>query len=128
MKIRLSILLLILSSNSLSAQDEFDGWWESKTSKYITIIYVGDYGVARVLNYNPFNENVIEEKIVKRNKNSFLTHLFNPENGYSVKIKYKMKDENNLICKFKGDLNKTVNLKRSKFEAINNKYSTVENY
>lgn len=128
MKIRLSILLLILSTNSLSAQDEFDGWWESKTSKYITIIYVGDYGVARVLNYNPFNENVIEERIVKRNKNSFLTHLFNPENGYSVKIKYKMKDENNLICKFKGDLNKTVNLKRSKFEAINNKYSTVENY
>jgi hypothetical protein len=128
MKIRLSILLLILSSNSLSAQDEFDGWWESKTSKYITIIYVGDYGVARVLNYNPFNENVIEERILKSNKNSFLTHLFNPENGYSVKIKYKMKDENNLICKFKGDLNKTVNLKRSKFEAINNKYSTVENY
>ena len=128
MKIRLSILLLILSSNSLSAQDKFDGWWESKSSKYITIIYVGDYGVARVLNYNPFNENVIEERIVKRNKNSFLTHLFNPENGYSVKIKYKMKDENNLICKFKGDLNKTVNLKRSKFEAINNKYSTVENY
>ena len=26
--------------------------------------------------------------------------------------------KNNLICKFKGDLNKTVNLKRSKFDEL----------
>jgi len=30
------------------------------------MIYTGEYGVAEVVNYNPFNEHVIEEKILKR--------------------------------------------------------------
>ena len=127
MKTRLSILTLIIFSFSLSAQDEFGGWWESKTSKYVTMIHVGEYGVASVINYNPFNENVLEERIIKRNKNSFTTHLFNPENGYSVKVKYRMKGKDNLICKFTGDLKRTVHLKRSKLESINKKYSYNEN-
>ena len=127
MKTHLSILAFIIFSFSLSAQDEFGGWWESKTSKYVTIIHVGEYGVASVINYNPFSENVLEERIIKRNKKSFTTRLFNPENGYSVKVKYKMKDKDNLTCKFTGDLNRTVHLKRSKFESINNKYSYNEN-
>ena len=37
-----------------------------------------------------------------------------------------MKDKDNLICKFTGDLNRTVHLKRSKFESIDNKYSYNE--
>ena len=127
MKTRLSILASIIFSFSLSAQDEFGGWWESKTSEYVTIIYVGEYGVASVINYNPFNENVLEERIIKRNKNSFTTYLFNPENGYSVKVKYKMKDKDNLTCKFTGDLKRTVHLKRSKRESTNKKYSYKEN-
>lgn len=127
MKTRLSILASIIFSFSLSAQDEFGGWWESKTSEYVTIIHVGEYGVASVINYNPFNENVLEERIIKRNKNSFTTYLFNPENGYSVKVKYKMKDKDNLTCKFTGDLKRTVHLKRSKRESTNKKYSYKEN-
>ena len=127
MKTQLSIIVLFVISYSLPAQDEFSGWWESETSKYVTIIHVGEYGVASVINYDPFNENILEERIIKRNKKSFTTHLFNPENGYSVKVKYKMKDKDNLICKFTGDLNRTVHLKRSKFESINNKYSYNEN-
>jgi len=84
---------------------------------------VGDYGVSQVVNYNPWNEDVIEEKIIKRNKYTFITHLFNKRNGYSVKVKYKLKDKNNLICKFTGDLKKTVHLTRYKFD-LNNKLKT----
>ena len=118
----LALLFNLITFTSFS-QVDFGGWWESKTSKYITMIYTGEYGVAEVVNYNPFNEHVIEEKILKRTKTTFTTHLFNPENGYSVKVKYKLKDKNNLICKFTGDLNRTVHLTRYKFD-LNNKLKT----
>jgi len=118
----LALLFNLITFTSFS-QDDFSGWWESKTSKYITMIYTGEYGVAEVVNYNPFNEHVIEEKILKRTKKTFTTRLFNPENGYSVKVKYKLKDKNNLICKFTGDLNRTVHLTRYKFD-LNNKLKT----
>ena len=75
MKTQLSIIVLFVISYSLPAQDEFSGWWESKTSKYVTIIHVGEYGVASVINYNPFNENILEERIIKRKKNPSL-HIF----------------------------------------------------
>ena len=66
----LALLFNLITFTSFS-QDDFNGWWESKTSKYITMIYTGEYGVAEVVNYNPFNEHVIEEKILKRTKKTF---------------------------------------------------------
>ena len=85
------------------------------------MIYTGEYGVSQVMNYNPFNDSYVEEKIIKKNKNTFVTTLFNPENGYFVKIKYKLKDKDNLICKYSGDYNKTLRLTRYKFDFLNNK-------
>ena len=106
------VLSFILISVSAYSQDDFSGLWQSKTSKYITIIYAGSYGVSAVVNYSPSTDNTIHEEIIKRNKKTFVTRLFNPANGYFVKVKYKLKDKNNLICKFSGDLNKTIHLTR----------------
>jgi hypothetical protein len=106
------VLSFILISVSTYSQDDFSGWWQSKTSKYITMIYAGSYGVSAVVNYSPSTDNTIHEEIIKRNKKTFVTRLFNPANGYFVKVKYKLKDKNNLICKFSGDLNKTIHLTR----------------
>ena len=108
------VLSFILISVSTYSQDNFSGWWQSKTSKYITMIYVGCYGVSAVVNYSPSTDNTIHEEIIKRNKKTFVTRLFNPANGYLVEVKYKLKDKNNLICKFSGDLNKTIHLTRYK--------------
>jgi hypothetical protein len=36
--------------------------------------------------------------------------LYNKSNGYSVEIKYKLKDDNTLVCYFSGDLNKKITL------------------
>ena len=55
-----------------------------------------------------------KRRLIERNKRTFVTRLFNPANGYLVKVKYKLKDKNNLICKFSGDLNKTIHLTRYK--------------
>ena len=106
------VLSFILISVSTYSQDDFSGWWQSKTSKYITMIYAGSYGVSAVVNYSPSTDNTIHEEIIKRNKKTFVTRLFNPANGYFVKVKYKLKDKDNLICKFSGDLNKTIHLTR----------------
>jgi len=108
------VLSFILISVSTYSQDNFSGWWQSKTSKYITMIYAGSYGVSAVVNYSPSTDNTIHEEIIKRNKKTFVTRLFNPANGYLVEVKYKLKDKNNLICKFSGDLNKTIHLTRYK--------------
>lgn len=108
------VLSFILISVSTYSQDDFSGWWQSKTSKYITMIYTGSYGVSEVVNYSPSTDNTIHEEIIERNKRTFVTRLFNPANGYLVKVKYKLKDKNNLICKFSGDLNKTIHLTRYK--------------
>ena len=108
------VLSFILISVSTYSQDNFSGWWQSKTSKYITMIYDGSYGVSAVVNYSPSTDNTIHEEIIKRNKKTFVTRLFNPANGYLVEVKYKLKDKNNLICKFSGDLNKTIHLTRYK--------------
>ncbi len=106
------VLSFILISVSTYSQDDFSGWWQSKTSKYITMIYAGSYGVSAVVNYSPSTDNTIHEEIIKRNKKTFVTRLFNPANGYLVEVKYKLKDKNNLICKFSGDLDKTIHLTR----------------
>ena len=108
------VLSFILISVSTYSQDDFSGWWQSKTSKYITMIYTGSYGVSKVINYSPSADNTIHEEIIKRNKKTFVTRLFNPANGYLVEVKYKLKDKDNLICKFSGDLNKTIHLTRYK--------------
>ena len=108
------VLSFILISVSTYSQEDFSGWWQSKTSKYITMIYAGSYGVSEVVNYSPSTDNTIHEEIIKRNKKTFVTRLFNPANGYLVEVKYKLKDKNNLICKFSGDLNKTIHLTRYK--------------
>ena len=52
------------------------------------------------------------KKIIKQSKSNFTTELYNKSNGYSVKIKYKLKDDNTLICYFSGDLNKKITLTR----------------
>jgi len=61
------VLSFILISVSTYSQDDFSGWWQSKTSKYITMIYAGSYGVSAVVNYSPSTDNTIHEEIIKRN-------------------------------------------------------------
>lgn len=69
------VLSFILISVSTYSQDDFSGWWQSKTSKYITMIYAGSYGVSAVVNYSPSTDNTIHEEIIKRNKKNICNTL-----------------------------------------------------
>jgi hypothetical protein len=120
----LTLLFNFILTFSFAQNSDFHGLWETPTSKYITSIYVGEYGVSSVVNYNTINGKTISEEIIKEETNSFTTLLFNPDNNYSVKIKYILKDKNNLILKFSGDLNKKIKYTRYKLDLENDKLKT----
>lgn len=108
-------LLLILFSTFTFAQIKFQGWWHNpEQENYITIIEETDFGVISVVNFDPFENHYIQEQIVERSKNTFTTHIYRPENGWTVTIKYKLKSKNRLICKFTGDYNETLIYRRYK--------------
>lgn len=120
----LTLLFNFILTFSFAQNSDFHGLWETPTSKYITSIYVGEYGVSSVVNYNTINGKTISEEIIKEETNSFTTFLFNPDNNYSVKIEYILKDKNNLILKFSGDLNKKIKYTRYKLDLENDKLKT----
>ena len=80
--------------------------------------------MSSVVNYDVVSGKTIDEKIIEVKPNSFTTLLFNPNNNYSVKIKYILKDKDNLILKFSGDLNKKIKYTRYKLNLKNNKLKT----
>lgn len=107
--ITLSILFISLTS---SAQEQFEGTWVSKTSSYITTIIASEYAVLKVFNFSFIEDNYIEEEIIEKNKKTFRTKLYNPDNGYTVFIQYTLKDDE-LYCSFTGDLNEIIKLTKN---------------
>lgn len=117
----LTLLFNFILTFSFAQNKDFHGLWETPISKYITSIYVGEEGVSSVVNYDTTSGKTISEEIIEEKTNSFTTFLFNPDNNYSVKIKYILKDKNNLILEFSGDLNKKIKYTRYKLDLKNNK-------
>jgi len=120
----LTLLFNFILTFSFAQNKDFHGLWETSTSKYITSIYVGEYGVSSVVNYDVTSGKTTIEEIIEEKTNYFTTLLFNPNNNYSVKIKYILKDENNLILKFSGDLNKKIKYTRYRLDLKQNKLKT----
>lgn len=120
----LTLLFNFILTFSFAQNKDFHGLWETPISKYITSIYVGEYGISSVVNYDVTSGKTISEEIIEEKTNSFTTLLFNPNNNYSVKIEYILKDENNLILKFSGDLNKKIKYTRYRLDLKQNKLKT----
>tara|TARA_A100000171_G_C2112672_1_gene135933 strand:+ start:414 stop:791 length:378 start_codon:yes stop_codon:yes gene_type:complete len=120
----LTLLFNFILTFSFAQNSDFHGLWETPESRYITSIYVGEEGVSSVVNYDTTSGKTISEEIIEEKTNSFTTFLFNPDNNYSVKIKYILKNKNNLILKFSGDLNKKIKYTRYKLDLKNNKLKT----
>tara|TARA_R110001592_G_scaffold350317_1_gene646293 strand:+ start:39 stop:389 length:351 start_codon:yes stop_codon:yes gene_type:complete len=104
--------LIILKSLTCFSQEQFEGIWISETSTFKKTIITSEYAVLKVFSFCFINNKVINENIISQSKKKFITNLYNKENGYSVKIKYKLKDDNTLICYFSGHLNKKITLTR----------------
>jgi len=97
-------LLLLFTFSILTAQEDFNGMWESEDSSYLTTIIASEYKVLSVFNTSFVEHRVITEDIVNRSKNKFTTELNNQQNGYSVTIEYTLKNKDTLILKYSKDL------------------------
>ena len=110
---KLLLLLFAFITLTANAQNQFEGVWETKVSTYKTVIIASDYAVLKVLSFSFYEDNYIEETIIKQTDKEFTTRLYNPRNGYEVLIKYKF-IKNTLTMYFNGDYHGVVTLKRNK--------------
>ena len=97
-------LFLLFTFSILTAQEEFNGMWESEDSSYITTIIASEYKVLNVFNTSFVDHRIITEDIINQKDNEFTTELNNDRNGYSVKIEYSLKNKDTLVLKYSGDL------------------------
>ena len=111
---KLFITLLLFTFSILTAQEDFNGMWESEDSSYLTTIIASEYKVLSVFNTSFVEHRVITEDIVKRSKNKFTTELNNQQNGYSVTIEYSLKNIDVIVCAYSGDLQGNFILTRLK--------------
>ena len=103
-------ILLLLTTFISKAQEQFEGVWAKEGSVYETIIMASEYAVMDVFNYSFESDKVIKETILFQSKNTLVTKLHNPSNGYSVKMEYTIKDKETLYCNITGHLNKKITL------------------
>ena len=97
-------LFLLFTFSILTAQEEFNGMWESEDSSYLTTIIATKYKILSVFNTSFEEYRVITEDIVSQEGNKFITELNNDRNGYSVTVEYTLKDKETLILKYAKDL------------------------
>jgi len=97
-------LSLLFTFSILTAQEDFNGMWESEDSSYITTIIASEYKVLNVFNTSFVDHRIITEDIINQKDNEFTTELNNDRNGYSVKIEYLLKNKDTLILKYSKDL------------------------
>jgi len=105
-------LSFLVTLSTLTAQESFNGMWESEDSSYITTIIASEYAVLDIYNTSFEEYRVIPEEITSQGKSKFTTTLNNSANGYSVKIKYSLKDTNTIVCTYSGDTNDKFTLTR----------------
>ena len=103
-------IFLLLTTFISKAQQQFEGVWVKQDSEYETIIMASEYAVMDVFNYSFESNKVIKETILLQTNSTLVTKLYNPSNGYSVKMEYTIKDKETLYCNITGDLNKKITL------------------
>jgi hypothetical protein len=105
-------LCLVLTSLTLTAQEQFNGIWQVEDSTYLKTIIASDYAVLQCFNVSFEEYDVIPEAIVFENKNKFTTELHNPDNGYRVTIEYTLINKDSISSKFTGDITGVYGIKR----------------
>ena len=104
------ILLLFIPLISLGQfQEKLAGIWQGeRTSHYSLIVHNKETGLQFV-NVSWEQESILQERIEKEGEDYIITSITNPDNGWSVRIKYTLLNENEILCEFTGDSeNKSV--------------------
>ena len=104
--------ILFLTSLSVTAQESFNGMWLNEGSDYIKTILASKYEVLSVCNTSFEEYKVLNEVILEEGTTSFLTNLYNKENGYKVSIEYTLISTDTISTTYSGDFEGTYILTR----------------
>ena len=104
--------ILFLTSLLVTAQESFNGMWLNEGSDYIKTILASEYEVLSVCNTSFEEYKVLTEVILEEGTTSFLTNLYNKENGYKVSIEYTLISTDTISTTYSGDLEGTYILTR----------------
>ena len=115
MKKSLITLALFFTVLISEAQKAFEGVWATEGSTYETVVIASDYAVLKIINYSFEEENTLNEVILSQTKTTITTTIYNPKNGYRIKLKYRIIDENTLECVFTGDHNETLIMTKKQY-------------
>jgi len=105
-------LCLVLTSLTLTAKEAFNGIWKNEGSDYLKTILASDYAVLQCFNTSFEEYDAITEEIFNEEKTSFITKLYNPDNGYRVTIEYTLITRDSISTKYTGDVRGTYALTR----------------
>ena len=112
MKNLIIALFITLTSFTAKAQEQFNGIWQSEGTDYLKTILASEYSVLQCYNTSFKEYNVITEKVVVKEKNKFITELYNPDNGYRVTIEYTLINKDSISSKYTGDITGVYGIKR----------------
>ncbi len=102
MKNLITALFITLASFTAKAQEQFNGMWQINGSDYICTILASEYAVIKVYNTSFKDCDVIDELILAQDANSFTSKLYNPDNGYTVEIKYTLINKDSISTQYSG--------------------------
>ena len=105
-------LCLVLTSLTLTAQEQFNGIWQSEGTDYLKTILASEYSVLGCHNTSFKEYDIITEEIVVKDGNRFITKLHNPDNGYRVTIEYTLINKDSISSKYTGDTTGVYGIKR----------------
>ncbi len=101
------LLLALVCSTSLFAQNKFDGLWKQDYSDYLLHINLSEEKEYKIYLYNSNAEDGFFENITYNDKEKIKTiALFSDGSSYSCE--YTMNENGNIICFFKESKEKII--------------------
>jgi len=103
MKKLIITLVLLLATSTVWSQKQFEGLWVCEESSYITTILAAKHKITRVFSTSFKETQVLEEKLIYSDTNSFVTSIYNKRNDWTVEMLYTYINDNTIVCEYTGD-------------------------
>tara|TARA_B100002052_G_scaffold293010_1_gene315482 strand:+ start:715 stop:1101 length:387 start_codon:yes stop_codon:yes gene_type:complete len=105
----LFILFILPSLSFGQIHESLSGIWKGDRSDYYVMIVYNKVEGFQFSNISFVEGDLLEEKVIEEKEDYIITSLWNPDNGYTAKIKYSVINENQILCEFEGgSTNKTT--------------------
>ena len=104
MKNKILILIMLVGLFVSAQQEKFEGLWSpiNGTTWYTVITHNKTNNKLHLFSWSFEDNSIIEEHIVKKNKNSIFTKLENLETDWKVWIKYTILNDTIMLAKYNG--------------------------